>query len=131
MNSKLRNFDVFYGVDVFGRGTIGGGGFACDVAVSALKYIPRLGDINISDFGYPPETEDMVVVDRGNRVSLEALNPRELKQCADNSHYLSSVAIFAPGWVLETRTSDVTKRGLYYADVGRCDREALICRYAT
>ncbi|KAL3691426.1 hypothetical protein R1sor_005077 [Riccia sorocarpa] len=32
-----RRFDVYMGVDVFGRGTFGGGGYQCDVALKAAK----------------------------------------------------------------------------------------------
>jgi hypothetical protein len=29
--------DVFHGIDVFGRGTLGGGGMHCNVALKALE----------------------------------------------------------------------------------------------
>lgn len=32
-----RKFDVYAGIDVFGRGTFGGGGFKCNVALKAIK----------------------------------------------------------------------------------------------
>lgn len=53
--------DVYYGVDVFGRGCLGGGGFNCQEAIRALV----------------------------------AATP------ATSGPF--SVALFAPGWVLETQ----------------------------
>lgn len=53
-----RENDIYYGIDVFGRGSIGGGGYSC---CEALKYLV---------------SEDQRIF---------------------------SVALFAPGWVLETQ----------------------------
>ena len=37
MNAGERSVDVYAGIDVFGRGTFGGGGLSCDLACAEIK----------------------------------------------------------------------------------------------
>ena len=67
-DNRGRAGDIYYGIDVFGRGTYGGGGYNCDKAIQELS-LPQLTF---------PETS-------GTDCSM------------------FSVAVFAPGWVLETQ----------------------------
>jgi mannosyl-glycoprotein endo-beta-N-acetylglucosaminidase len=75
-----RGTDVYYGVDVFGRGTIGGGGYNC---CEALNYLS------------PHTYEDM--------------DPSGEEESTQSSQHVCgySAALFAPGWLLETQCSSV------------------------
>ena len=77
----MRAGDVFYGVDVFGRGSFGGGGYHCGEAICALRPPLRQGERALGD-----------------------TTPERRKE-----ESMFSVALFAPGWVLETQVDQVTE----------------------
>ena len=56
MNAKERLDDVFVGIDVFGRGCLGDGGFNCNIAFEALSKF----NLNVALFapGWVHEVND-------------------------------------------------------------------------
>ena len=84
MGTFDRSADVFYGVDVFGRGTLGGGGYNCRVALNCLfKEVQPLC-----------KESDISCAHVDNNV--------------DEKTSLSfSAALFAPGWLLETQCTPI------------------------
>jgi hypothetical protein len=75
---------LFYGIDVFGRGSYGGGGYNCSAAIDVLKC----------------SIEECTNIIDQNCDRNYCYNKSSHNDC------LTSIAIFAPGWVLETQVSN-------------------------
>lgn len=84
---KNRSTDVYYGIDVFGRGTLGNGGYNCREALSLLG--PCAGGARQRGC-----KEDNV--DTDEHVLCSPSKQRPITRGF-------SAALFAPGWVLETQ----------------------------
>lgn len=119
--------DVFYGVDVYGRGTLGGGGYNC---CEALNFIcNKDSDPNQKEHHLDPNTsyqeslEDNQQEDTLNNnhdvFQENSVQGQEQEQEQGKGHYCGgesesggggggySAALFAPGWVLETQCTPV------------------------
>lgn len=100
--------DVYYGVDVYGRGTLGGGGFNC---CEALNYISnnkskavchQKGSLN---FGKVCEENELGQPGTGGDGNNGGDSDHIGDDCSGGNDSWGdySVALFAPGWLLETQ----------------------------
>jgi endo-beta-N-acetylglucosaminidase D len=71
-----RKYDVYMGIDAFGRGTFGGGGYNCNIALEAA----RNSDVSVALFacGWPYERHQALCNndDVDNEEELQTVNPR-------------------------------------------------------
>lgn len=84
--------DVYYGVDVFGRGCVGGGGYNCG---QALRYLCSSWSHHVRS-----SSEELELTSSRDVSTNDIL--METSDC-----YSYSAALFAPGWVLETQCATV------------------------
>lgn len=107
-HSDGRRSDVWVGVDMWGRGTYGGGGWSCRTAIDAI--------INQSAATASPHASDAVVVDAAASASpaitseglSSAATAAPTSDAVDSTpgpHSLRplSVALFAPAWTYEAQ----------------------------
>ena len=91
LENDSRRTDIFVGVDVFGRGCLGGGGFQCDQVIKCYLYL-------FANWRpWHSLSSQMAQSVRGGKLNTLSLS-QALKEIRLRG---LSVAIFAPGWTYE------------------------------
>ena len=97
LENDSRRTDIFVGVDVFGRGCLGGGGFQCDQVIKCYLYL--FANWRPVDTHYLVKWHNHSVSVGGGEGKLNSLS---LSQALKEIRLRGlSVAIFAPGWTYE------------------------------